>query len=204
MSGSLRQSLRDEMGTFGVALLAIGIGYGLWRRQAEVALVVGASLGMLAIIVNLYGDIPGFITPVVALLWPLAALGIEGVRSWLARFGGSMASAVTVAALALPVANVVANRREIDEYRRVDDVQAYRALYSRLPPHATILVEDFWASNVMKYLHFSGEYSPDPDPQLIPRDLETRSRTGRREDAGVCVRAFDRLDAGRRTDVQAG
>ncbi len=168
--------LHDEMGTFGVALLAIGIGYGLWRRQAEVALVVGASLGMLAIIINLYGDIPGFITPVVALLWPLAALGIEGVRSWLARFGGWMASAVTLAALALPVANLVANQRAIDEYRRVDDVQAYRALYSRLPPHATVLVEDFWASNVMKYLHFSGEYSPDPDPQLIPRDLESVRR----------------------------
>jgi MFS family permease len=174
--GLLAAALHDEMGTFGVALLAIGIGYGFWRRQAEVALVVGASLGMLAIIINLYGDIPGFITPVVALLWPLAALGIEGVRSWLARFGGWMASAVTVAALALPVANVVANRRAIDEYRRVDDVQAYRALYSRLPLHATVLVEDFWASNVMKYLHFSGEYSPDPDPQLIPRDLESVRR----------------------------
>ncbi len=175
--GLLAGSLRDEMGAIGVLLLVAGIGYGFSRGNADVALVGGAALGMLAIIINLYGDIPGFITPVIVLLWPLAALGIDGVAALAARFGGRhLRSAVTLVALAIPVANVVANRREIDEYRRVDDVRAYRALFAHLPAHATVLVEDFWASNVMKYLHFSGEYSPDPDPQLIPRDLETVRR----------------------------
>ena len=118
-------------------------------------------------------DIPGFITPVVVLLWPLAALGLESVANAASSLTRRGATVVAVAALALPVANVIANEPEIDEYRRVDDVQAYRALFLRLPPHATVIVEDFWTWNVMKYLHFSGEYSPDPDPQLIPKDLDT-------------------------------
>src|SRR5262245_157729 len=171
--GLLIGALKDDMGTPGLALLILGVAYGAWRRNRDVALLCGAALGMLAIIVNLYGDIPGFITPVVALLWPMAALGIEALANSASRVGRVASHAVAVTALALPVANISANRQEIDAYRRVDDVQTYRSLYASLPPGATVLVEDFWAANVLKYLHFSGEYSPDSDPQLVPRDLDT-------------------------------
>jgi hypothetical protein len=171
--GLLIGALRDDMGTIGVALLLLGVACGARRRSPEVALLCGAALGMLAIIVNLYGDIPGFITPVVVLLWPLAALGIEAAMASASQAGRVAAQTIAVAAFGLPMANVSANLHGIDAYRRVDDVQTYRALYGSLPPRATVLVEDFWSGNVLKYLHFSGEYSPDPDPQLIPRDLDT-------------------------------
>ncbi len=171
--GVLAASLRDDMGKTGIALLLLGIAYGLWQRSADVALVLGAAFGMLAIIVNLYGDMPGFITPVVVLLWPVAAIGIDAVAKSASGWGRRGATIVAVAALGVPAANVIANQAEIDRYRRVDDVQAFRALFSHLPPHATVIVEDFWTGNVMKYLHFSGEYSPDPDPQVIPKDLDT-------------------------------
>ena len=63
-----------HMGTVTVILVVIAIGIAVWRRNYEALLVAGGAAGTLGMIANLWGDVVGFITPVVVLLWALAAL----------------------------------------------------------------------------------------------------------------------------------
>ena len=62
-----------ELGVLGVVFLAAGLVAIVARPNAAGILVAGAALGMLAMVVNLSGDLKGFITPIVVLLWPLVA-----------------------------------------------------------------------------------------------------------------------------------
>ena len=77
----LLEGLRVHMGTVTVILVVIGD-----RRSpcgggtAEALLVAGGAAGTLGMIANLWGDVVGFITPVVVLLWTLAAYGLESHR----------------------------------------------------------------------------------------------------------------------------
>ncbi|MCM3880082.1 MAG: DUF2723 domain-containing protein, partial [Vicinamibacterales bacterium] len=67
--------VRQEMQMIGVLLLAIGVVAAVWRRNTAAILVIASAGGLLGMVINLAGDIQGFITPVVVFLWPLAALG---------------------------------------------------------------------------------------------------------------------------------
>ena len=71
----LLNGLRVNMGTIPIILVVIAIAIGIWKKNAEVLLIVGAAGGTLGMIANLWGDVVGFITPVCVQLWPLAALG---------------------------------------------------------------------------------------------------------------------------------
>ena len=73
----LLNGLRIHMGTIAIVLVAVAIVMGIRRRNAEVLLIFGAAAGTLGMIANLWGDVVGFITPVCAQLWPLAALGVQ-------------------------------------------------------------------------------------------------------------------------------
>ena len=73
----LLEGLRVHMGTVTVVLVVIGIGIAAWRRNWEALLVAGGAAGTLGMIANLWGDVVGFITPVIVLLWTLAAYGLE-------------------------------------------------------------------------------------------------------------------------------
>ena len=75
----LLEGLRVHMGTVTVILVVVGIAIAAWRRNWEVLLVAGGAAGTLAMIANLWGDVVGFITPVVVLLWTLAAYGLESI-----------------------------------------------------------------------------------------------------------------------------
>lgn len=153
-----------ELGIVGTALLALGLIVAARRRSSDAALVVGAALGTLAMVVNLSGDLQGFITPAMVFLWPLAALGVDAIvaparaerLAQLAR----RALAIVIAA-AMPVANVAANYKEADQSQQRDQGRFFRSLHAQLPDGAAVVAEDYFSDMALRYLMFTGEGGPD-------------------------------------------
>ena len=167
----LLEGLRVHMGTISVALVVFAIVTAVWRKQYEVLLIAGAAAGTLGMVANLWGDVVGFITPVVVLLWPLAALGLEAaVRALFNR-----ETAVTAAgalALVLPITHVARIHPSIETIRRPGEVPALRALYGNLPAGSALVAENYFIARILNYLHFSNEYDPDPNPRLLANDAD--------------------------------
>ena len=69
----------DELGIAGLVGLAAGLIAAVRTRNAGAMVIVGAAAGMFAMVINLSGDVYGFITPVMVLLWPLAGLGLSAI-----------------------------------------------------------------------------------------------------------------------------
>lgn len=165
----LLEGLRVHMGTITVALVVFAIVTAVWRKQYEVLLIAGAAAGTLGMVANLWGDVVGFITPVVVLLWPLAAFGLEAaVRALFNR-----ETAVTAAgalALVLPITHVARIHPSIETIRQPGDVPALRALYGNLPAGSALVAENYFIARILNYLHFSNEYDPDPNPRLLFND----------------------------------
>ena len=103
----LLDGMRVNMGTVTVILVVAGIAIAAWRRNWEALLVAGGAAGTLAMIANLWGDVVGFITPVIVLLWTLAAYGLETIVRAI-RPGDRAVNLVAAAALLLPVWNLFA------------------------------------------------------------------------------------------------
>jgi hypothetical protein len=167
---SLATAVLHEIGMapLGCALLAVVVA--LARRQHDVLLVAGASVGMLAIVLNLSGDVSGFLTPVTLLVWPLAAAGLSTVVTWLPLSGA--AAVVGLLAFAVPIVKAIVIRHAVEPLRHIDDVRGLRAMYGRLPANAVVVADHYWTARVLDYLHFSGEYTPDPAPTIISREFE--------------------------------
>src|SRR6185436_12238914 len=136
-----------ELGIAGTVLLAIGLIVAVRRRSAGAALVVGAAVGTLAMVVNLAGDLQGFITPVMVFVWPIAALGVDAIRaspgSRRAVRVATRAVAVAAAA-AMPVANVAANYTQTDQSQQTEQGRFFRTLHAQLPDRAAIVAEDYF------------------------------------------------------------
>jgi hypothetical protein len=163
----LLEGLRVHMGTVAVALVVIAIGLGLWRRHYEVLLIAGGAAGTLGMIANLWGDVVGFITPVVVLLWTLAAYGLETiVRAINARW----LTTVGLIVLALPIWNLFAIYPRIQPLLNPGDGPALRAIYGRLPPNSAVVAHNYFIARIFNYLDFSDEYDPDPNPKLLFND----------------------------------
>lgn len=165
----LLNGLRIHMGTISIVLVAIAIAIGIKRRNQEVLLIFGAAAGTLGMIANLWGDVVGFITPVCVQLWPLAALGLQ----WLITMWRSESVALTAAgtvAMLLPAVNFVGNRAAIDALRTPGEGPGVRALYAKLPARSAIVAENYWLARLVNYMHFSGEYEPDPNPPVLDSD----------------------------------
>ena len=102
----------------GVLLIVVGLLFAMRQRSGGVALLAGCAAGLLFMVLNLEGDLNGFVTPVMVLLWPIAALGVTAVARTL---GGSPATRVIAAAATLllagvlPIVNLAANYREADQ-----------------------------------------------------------------------------------------
>ncbi len=166
----LLDGLRVHMGTVAVILVLIAIGLAFWRRNYESLLVAGGAAGTLAMIANLWGDVVGFITPVVVLLWPLAAYGVHE----LIRIAGAPARrtehTAAVLALGLPIWNLFAISPAIEPLRRPGDGPALRAIYARLPPNSAVVAHNYFIARIFNYLDFSDEYDPDPEPTFLFND----------------------------------
>lgn len=167
----LLEGLRVHMGTVTVALVIFAIAWAAWRRQYDVLLVAGGAAGTLGMVANLWGDVVGFITPVVVLLWPVAAYGLETVIRSLTNREAAV-TAAGVLALVLPVTNVPRIRPAIEIIRQPGDTPALRALYGNLPAGSALVAENYFIARILNYLHFSNEYVPDPNPRLLPNDAD--------------------------------
>lgn len=107
----------------------------------------GSAAGMLAMVLNISGDLSGSITPVMVLLWPFAALGADAAGSLVrgTRRSARLATtaALTVAAV-MPVANVVRNYRTADQTDKTSAARFFRSAFSQLPDRAGVVVEDYY------------------------------------------------------------
>lgn len=178
----LLNGLRVNMGTLPIALVAIAIVVvGIRRRNPEVLLIFGAAAATLAFIANLWGDVVGFITPVCVQLWPLAALGLQLLVTTGRRaigpsghqaigLSGHQFAAAGLAAMLVPVINFVTIHPRIEALRTPGEGPGIRALYATLPMKSAIVAENYWLARLVDYMHFSGEYSPDPNPRVLDND----------------------------------
>ena len=144
-------------------------------------------------IANLWGDVVGFITPVCAQLWPLAALGVQWLVTaaqqahppsrwlrWAGRPTGqqdhrALAGAGAIALL-LPGVNFVNNGAAIEALRTPGEGPGVRALYEKLPARSAIVAENYWLARLVNYMHFSGEVAPDPVIRACSTTTPTTSR----------------------------
>jgi hypothetical protein len=175
----LLNGIRVNMGTIPVVLVVIAIGIGIWKKNAEILLILGAAAGTLGMIANLWGDVVGFITPVCVQLWPLAAFGLQflvtraSANPTFAKATAGRPSALAVAgmvAMILPATNFISNRPRIELLRTPGEGPGVRALYSQLPMRSAIVAENYWLARLVNYMHFSGEVDPDPNPRVLDND----------------------------------
>ena len=165
---TLLEGSRAYIGTVTVILVVIAIGIAVWRRNHEALLVAGAAAGTLGMIVNLRGDIVGFITPVVVLLWALAAFGLEAIAR---AINGRLVTPVALLALALPIWNVFAIYPRIQPLLNPGEAPALREMYARLPGNSAVVAHNYFVARILNYLDFSDEYDPDPSPKLLFSDV---------------------------------
>ena len=165
---------------FGIAgTIAFLIGATAAFRRADAALVLGAAAGIFLMALNISGDLKGFITPVMPLLWPFAAVGVETI----ARYGRSMrapgpaiaASALAAAAL-IPAINVAANYAAADQSGRTDQGRFMRAMFSQLPRGAGLVAEDYALDMAWTYYTVTGEASPHLDVARVGFDASSVRR----------------------------
>jgi hypothetical protein len=176
----LLNGIRIHMGTIPIILVVIAIAIGIWKKNAEVLLILGAAGGTLGMIANLWGDVVGFITPVCVQLWPLAALGLQMLVSRLSArptFAKatvdrpSVLAAAGFIAMIAPATNAISNWPKIELLRTPGEGPGVRALYAKLPMKSAIVAENYWLARLVNYMHFSGEYQPDPNPRVLDSDL---------------------------------
>ncbi len=165
----LLEGLRTHMGTITVALVIFAIVLAVWRKHLEVLLIAGAAAGTLGMIANLWGDVVGFLTPVVVLLWPLVAFGLEAVVRLLINRETAV-SAVGALALILPAAQTARLYPSIQALSHPGDAPGLRALYGNLPAGSALVADNYFTARILNYLHFSNEYDPDPNPRLLAND----------------------------------
>jgi hypothetical protein len=146
-----------EFGLVGTVLFLIGAVTGI--RRADLALVLGAAAGMFAMILNISGDLKGFVTPLMVLLWPAVALGIDQAADAARRVSTRPAAGIAVLAAAaiVPAANLVANYAEADQSRHAEEAAFLRAAFERMPDGAGFVPEDYWSDMAWHYYRFTGE-----------------------------------------------
>lgn len=160
---SLASVVGDELGVAGLVLLAIGIVTSVRSRNQGTGLLGGAAGGMLVMVVNMSGDLKGFITPVMVLLWPIAALGAGGFRRVLSTAGAPPLLATTVGAAAVvtvAVTNVSGNYTEADQSGQTATARFLRALFRQLPDGAAVVTEDYWSDMAFVYYRATREAGP--------------------------------------------
>ena len=158
--------LATELTPLGIVCVLAGIIGGLLRRRSGMVLVLGSAAGMLGMIVNMYGDVQGFITPVVVLLWPIAALGLETACS-LVTAAGRMRTLVTAAvvavAVAMPVVGLFANYELSDQSRQTATARFLRDVYAHVPERSGLVAENYFYDMAQEYFSATGEAGPRRD-----------------------------------------
>jgi hypothetical protein len=152
-----------ELGPGGLLLVATGLISAARRRNSGAALLVGAAGGMLGMVLNISGDLAGFVTPVMVLVWPVAALGVGFVAQAIRAAGGYQAmatgAAVAVAAV-MPLHNLVTNYHDADQSEHTAQARFLQSAFRQLPDRAGVVAEDYFYDMALQYLTFTGEAGP--------------------------------------------
>ena len=161
---ALAAVIARELGIIGTIMFVAGVVAGVRRAERARALVLlGAAAGMFAMLLNLSGDLKGFITPLMVLMWPLAAVGVEALAAFARsmREGGAIAAGLALAtAAAMPVVNAASNYRLADQSRQTNEARFLRAAFNQLPEGAAFVAEDYWSDMALHYFRFTGEAGP--------------------------------------------
>ena len=143
----------SEIGYVGIALAIIGSVVLLrrdWRTAAFVTLAFGALCGFL---LNVAGDLRGFLVVPLALAAPAMAAGGDAIRLAFGRLPGrAWPTLVGVLLLIYPLTLARANFGINDWSGRTGDARFFRALFAQLPSPAALLPEDYIADSVVVYL----------------------------------------------------
>ena len=152
-----------ELGLAGGVLLAIGLLEARRQRSSRVALLAGAAAGLLFMVLNLSGDLNGFITSVMVLLWPLAALGATAVGRALRAFGLTTPAVAGVGfaiAALMPAINLASNYRGADQSAHTGAAVFLRAVFRQLPDGAGMVAENYYFDMAIHYMTLTGEGGP--------------------------------------------
>ena len=182
---ALARVIALDLGVIGTVLFIAGAAAGL--TLADPRLVLGAAAGMFFMLLNIGGDLKGFVTPLLVLLWPFAALGADRsaslARSW--PRGGTVGAAVALAAIALaPAINLNANFAAADQSGQTAQARFLRAVFSQLPHGSGIVAEDYWSDMAWRYYHHTGEAGSDRRIGRIDFQAD-RVRSAHRDGRGV-------------------
>ena len=169
-----------ELGVAGTIVFLIGAIAAFSRANA--ALVLGAAGGMLLMVLNLSGDLKGFITPVMILLWPFAAVGVDAIVRFgrsLRRAAPAIATVVLAAAALIPGVNVASNYVSADQSGRTEQARFMRAMFGQLPQGAGLVAEDYSLDMAWTYYTVTGEARPHIDVSRVGFDATSvrRART---------------------------
>jgi hypothetical protein len=175
---SLASVIGRELGIAGVLLLAAGMAGAVGSRNSGAALLLGAAAGMLVMVLNISGDLGGFITPVMVCLWPVAALGVDAVArgARMRRRGGTLpvpdhgvrpgprdftlvvsGIVAVVAAALMPLANVASNYRDSDQSHRTGPARFFKSAFRQLPDGAGVVAENYFYDMAIRYMRLTGE-----------------------------------------------
>ena len=185
----LLEGLRVHMGTVTVILVVIGIAIAAWRRNWEALLVAGGAAGTLGMIANLWGDVVGFITPVIVLLWTLAAYGLEAIvrairpSDRVVNVGGRR----SVAAPGVEPGHHLSENRADPRSGRWSRLA--RASTAACRPNSAVVAHNYFVARILNYLDFSNEYEPDPSPRVLEQRCGA-SRGPPRPKGGRCSRSM--------------
>jgi hypothetical protein len=153
-------TVAQELRIAGVALVAIGLLSSLATARSGALAVAGAGVGMLLMIINIGGDVRGFITPLMVFVWPFAACGADALGRLAARLSHRHAAGVAVAgaaAIVLPLVNVTANYAGADQSRETEPAEIFRAVHRQLPDGSGLVIDDYYHDMAFRYYQLTGE-----------------------------------------------
>jgi hypothetical protein len=152
------RTVAQDLGAAGLALLVLGGVAASRRRSIDAGLLAGAAAGLFGMVLNLSGDIRGFITPLMVCVWPFCAIGVDALSGFgVARARAAGAAVAIVIAAAMPLANIVSNYRAADQSDQTLPGRLFRALFTELPDGAAVVAEDYFYDMGLKYFQFTGE-----------------------------------------------
>jgi hypothetical protein len=155
-----------ELGPAGALMLIAGGVAAIRRRHAGAAVLAGAGVGMLAIALNIAGDLKGFITPVMVFAWPFTALGITALAQWLVGLGLDRRLVAVIGVLlsvTMPLANARSNFKDADQSGNHEAAGFHVALFTQLPRGAALVIEDYASDMALYYYKLTGEAGPRQD-----------------------------------------
>ena len=147
----------------GVLLIVVGLLFATRQRSVGVALLAGCAAGLLFMVLNLEGDLNGFVTPVMVLLWPIAALGVTAVVRTLSASPATRviaAAATLILAGVLPIVNLAANYRDADQSSHTGPARFFRTLFRELPDEAEVVADNYYYDMAIHYMTLTGEGGP--------------------------------------------